>query len=348
MNKFNYKELRDMAFSEKTLDNKLCEDILTSSEIDLLPLLEAAYEVRQKYWGKKVNVHIINNVQNGGCSQDCSYCVQSKNSHAEIETYSMKSEVQIMKEAKTAYESGAFRHCMVFSGPKPSKSRIDKLVEIIKKIKDTYNIQVCVSPGFVDYDDALTLKKAGLNRLNHNLNTSERYYSSICSSHTFKDRINTIKAAKSAGLEICSGCIIGMGEDEKDIINIAKTLHELKIESIPINFFLPIQGLPLKTQQHLTPEYCLRALCLFRFLNPRAEIRIAAGREVHLRSMQAMALFPANSLFMEGYLNSEGSNAIDTLQMIKDAGFTINSDKRIEEIINNHRIELEKEPLLTG
>jgi biotin synthase len=338
MNSSIYKELTKKAFSAETLDDKVCTDILISPEIKLLPLLESAYEIRQKYWGKKVNVHIINNVQNGDCSQDCSYCVQSKDSQAEIETYSMKTEAQIMKEAKAAYESGAFRHCLVFSGPKPSKARVDKLVDIIKKIKATYNIQVCVSPGFIDYDDALKLKKAGLNRLNHNLNTSKRHYPSICTSHSFQDRLNTIKAAKSAGLEICSGCIVGLGENIKDIIDIAKKLHELKIESIPINFFLPILGTPLKTQQNLTPEYCLRILCLFRFLNPEAEIRIAAGREFHLRSMQAMALFPANSLFMEGYLNSYGSNAIDTLQMIKDAGFTIKSDKRIEEILMNKKI----------
>jgi biotin synthase len=327
-----YKELINQCLSGIILDNKISKDILSSPKIELLPLLSAAYEVRKKYWGKKINVHIINNVQNGNCNQDCSYCVQSKDSLAKIETYSMKSEKKIMKEAKAAYESGAFRHCMVFSGPKPSKSRIDKLVHIIKKIKAAYNIQVCVSPGLLDYDDAVKLKKAGLNRLNHNLNTSERYYPSICTSHTFQDRINTITAAKSAGLEICSGCIVGMGENEKDIIDVAKILHKLKIESIPINFFLPISGLPLKAKQNLAPEYCLRVLCLFRFLNPKAEIRIAAGREVHLRSMQAMALFPANSLFMEGYLNSKGSNCIETLMMIKDAGFTINSDKRIEDI----------------
>jgi biotin synthase len=332
--KFNFKDILG--------NEKGYKEILTSPNIELLPLLEAAYEIRKKYWGKKVNVHIINNVQNGDCSQDCSYCVQSKESKAEIESYSMKSEDQILEEAKIAYESGAFRYCMVFSGPKPSKSRVEKLVGIIKKIKATYNIQVCVSPGFVDYDDAIKLKKAGLNRLNHNLNTSKNHYHNICTSHTFQDRINTIKAAKSANLEICSGCIIGMGETEDDIIDIAKTLSTLKIESIPINFFLPISGLPLKTKKALTPEYCLRVLCLFRFLNPKAEIRIAAGREFHLRSMQAMALFPANSLFMEGYLNSNGSNTIDTLQMIKDAGFTINSDKRIEEILMNENIKEKK------
>lgn len=329
-----YQKLITQALNNEPLENQLCEDILLSPQIELLPLLTAAYKVRHTYWENKVNVHIINNVQNGNCNQNCSYCAQSKNSCAEIESYSMKSEEAIMAEAKNAYESGAFRYCMVFSGPKPSKERVEKLLGIIKRIKSTYNIQVCVSPGFIDIEDAQKLKAAGLNRLNHNLNTSEKYYPEICTSHTYNDRIKTINAAKAASLEICSGCIIGMGEAPQDIINIAKTLHSLKIESIPVNFFLPIPGLPLKIENNLTPEYCLRVLCLFRFLNPRSEIRIAAGREVYLRSMQALALYPANSLFMDGYLNTEGTNAPDTLQMILDAGFEINSDKQIAEILN--------------
>ncbi|MCP4050713.1 MAG: biotin synthase BioB [bacterium] len=319
----------------KTLDRELCENILVSSDIELLPLLTAAFQVRNKYWGRKVTVHVINNVQNGGCLENCTYCAQSCESKTEINTYPMKEEKKILEGARVASESGAFRYCMVFSGTGSSKKRIDNLVEIIKKIKKLYNLEVCVSPGFIDRQDAEKLKKAGLNRLNHNLNTSENYYPHICTSHNFQDRVDTIMAARSSGLEVCSGLIAGMGEGPSDIVDAAFKLHELKISSIPVNFFMPIEGLRLNGKFELTPDYCLRVLCLFRFLNPEAEIRVAAGREMHLRTMQTLSLYPANSLFMDGYLNTTGNNSVQTLQMIKDAGFIIESDKIIDEILDN-------------
>jgi biotin synthase len=296
--------------------------------------LNAAYEVRKKYWGRDVTVHILNNVQNGSCSEDCSYCAQSAKSKAEIKSYPMKNEAEIMEEARVAYESGAFRYCMVFSGRGPSAKRIDKLTNIIKEIKKRYPIEVCVSPGKIDKKDAERLKAAGLDRLNHNLNTSESYYSEICSTHKYQERFKTIEAAKSVGLEVCSGLIVGMDESIEDIIEVALKLRSIDVKSIPVNFFIPIPGIKLKVKTKLTPEYCLRVLCLFRFLNPKAEIRAAAGRELHLRNMQSLALYPANSIFMDGYLNTDGSNAIETLQIIKDAGFRICSTKNLDDLLN--------------
>ena len=192
---------------------------------------------------------------------------------------------------------------------------------------------MCVSAGLLNDDSARTLKEAGLDRLNHNLNTSEERYPHVCTTHTYFDRLNTLASARKAGIQLCSGLIAGMGEAPKDIIDVALQLRELKVESIPVNFLVPIEGNQLIQAKDLSPQYCLRILCLYRFLNPASELRVAAGREGHLRSMEVMALYPANSLFLQGYLNTKGSSNLKTLRMIRDAGFEIKSTKDLDELI---------------
>ena len=339
-----YDGLAQAALQGDLLSDELCLQVLTSSAVELLPLLDAAYQVRKKYTGKEVQLHIINNAQNGYCPEDCYYCAQAKSSNADIEAYSTKSDAEMLDEAKCAYESGAYRYCMVFAGRGPSKNRVEHLAGLIKEIKSRYPIQVCLSTGLIDNRAAQTLKAAGLDRLNHNLNTSESHYPKICTTHTYQDRLDTLHAAQTASIELCAGIIVGMGEVEKDVIEVAKTLRELQVQSIPINFLIPMPGNVLSKAPDLSPEYCLRVLCLYRFLNPKAEIRIAAGRELHLRSMEVMALYPANSLFVEGYLNTRGASRRQTLQMIKDAGFTIKADRALEELLKQ---EDETQNLLT-
>jgi len=309
-----------------------------SDKIELMPLLNAAYEVREQFVGKKVTVHIINNAQNGLCPEDCHYCAQAKTSKSDIEEYPIKSDQEILAEAKNAYDKGAHRYCMVFAGRGPSESRVQRLAKLIRKIKSKYRLEVCVSAGLLDLNKAQILRDAGLDRLNHNLNTSQKHYSKICTTHTYEDRINTLNAARKAGLQLCSGVILGMGEVAEDVIETATTLRNMAAESIPVNFFIPIEGTLLTEYPSLSPEYCLRALCLYRFTNPKAEIRIAAGREMHLRSMEVMALYPANSLFLDGYLNAKGAERARTLQMIKDAGFTIESDHSLDELLEKENL----------
>ncbi len=328
-----YDELAQASLQGDILSDELCLHLLTSPKIELLPLLDAAYQVRKKHTGNEVQLHIINNAQNGYCPEDCYYCAQAKSSNADIEAYALKSDAEMLAEAEAAYESGAYRYCMVFAGRGPSKKRVQHLAKLIGEIKSRYPIQVCLSAGLIDDADADMLKAAGLDRLNHNLNTSETHYPKICTTHTYQDRLNTLDAAQTAGIELCAGIIVGMGEAAKDVVEVAKTLRKLEVQSIPVNFLLPIPGNALSQPPDLSPEYCLRVLCLYRFLNPKAEIRIAAGREVHLRNMQVMALYPANSLFVEGYLNAKGASRKQTLQMIKDAGFTIKADRALEELL---------------
>ncbi len=333
MDRQYYSRLTDKSLAGELLTQQEAGNILESPDIELLPLLDAAYQIRKKFYGKEVSIHIINNGQNGWCPEDCHYCAQAKSSTTDIEEYPLKSDAEFLAEAKAAYEKGAFRYCMVFAGRGPTNQRIEHLARLIKEIKSQYPIQVCVSTGLLNEEKAKVLKEAGLDRLNHNLNTSESHYPKICTTHTFQDRLNTLQSARTAGIKLCSGIIVGMGEAVKDIMEVAFTLRELKVESIPVNLFIPVKGNTLTDNPSLTPEFSLRVLCLFRFLNPSAEIRVAAGRELHLRSMEVMALYPANSLFLGGYLNVSGEECARTLQMIRDAGFTINSEIPLDAVL---------------
>lgn len=307
--------------------------VLTDPDIEILELLSAAFQIRKKHFGKNVRVLVLNNAQNGFCSEDCNYCAQAANSKAEINKFPLKTDEEILLGAKLARQAGAFRYCIVLSGrgsdSRSSNEQTSHMAELVSKIKKDYKIEVCLSAGFLDKKTARTLKAAGLDRYNHNLNTSSGYYGKICSTHDYAARVATLETAREAGLEVCSGIIMGMGEEPKDLIEAAKTLRNLEAKSIPVNFYVHIQGNTLGPVNKLTPEYCLRVLCLFRFLNPEAEIRAAGGREANLRGMEALSLYPANSLFSEGYLNSPGHGTAKTIQMIEDAGFVVD---RVEQI----------------
>ena len=297
--------------------------MLEDADLELLPLLHAAYVPRKAKFGRKVMVHVLNNVQNGLCAEDCGYCSQSRDSAAAIRKYAMKSDQQILDEAKQAADGGASRYCMVLSGRGPSVERTKKLAGLIREIKRRHPIEVCLSVGLLADEHAKILGEAGLDRLNHNLNTSEEHYGEICTTHTYADRIGTLEAARKHGIEPCSGLIVGMGESSQDVVEVAFKLRELRVPSIPVNFLIPIDGNPVQSDGSLTPQRCLRALCLMRMVNPTAEIRVAAGREGHLRSLEALSLYPANSLFVDGYLTTRGDALPDTYRMIEEAGFEI-------------------------
>ncbi|NDC82486.1 biotin synthase BioB [bacterium] len=332
-NKSFYKNLVDTSLRGDLISPADALKCLSDSEVDWFTLLNAAFEVRQYYWGRSVAIHIINNAQNGHCPEDCNYCAQARTSEADIEDYPIKDDSEILDEARRAYEAGAFRYCMVFAGRGPNAKRVERLAGLIAKIKSNYPIEVCVSAGLMNQEATDVLKRAGLDRLNHNLNTSQSHYPKICSTHSFEDRLTTLKAAQRSGIGLCSGAIFGMGESPSDVIEVAYKLRDVGAVSIPVNFLLPIPGTTLKTFTPLSPEYCLRILSLFRLINPSSELRVAAGREIHLRQLQAFSLFPANSLFMEGYLNTTGNSAVQTLQMIKDAGFSIDSTHELDDLL---------------
>ncbi|TDJ17650.1 MAG: biotin synthase BioB [Deltaproteobacteria bacterium] len=318
-----YGKLAEAALRDEPPSRDDARRILDGEGFELLPLLHAAFVPRQQHFGRRVMVHVLNNLQNGLCPEDCGYCSQSRDSQSNIRKYPMKSSEEILAEAEKAARAGASRYCMVLSGRGPSLERTRQLADMIRRVKQRYPIEVCLSVGLIDDEKAAILAEAGLDRLNHNLNTSESHYPHICSTHTYRDRIETLLSAKKNGIEICSGVILGVGESSEDAIEVAFELRKLEVPSIPVNFLIPIEGNPLLSDGSLSPERCLRALAMMRLVNPRAEIRVAGGREGHLRSMEVLALWPANSLFVEGYLTTKGDAVRDTYQMIREAGFEI-------------------------
>ncbi|QNN23860.1 biotin synthase BioB [Planctomycetales bacterium ZRK34] len=319
-----YARWRDAGLADSCIDRADAADILAGRDIDLMSLLAAAGAVRRRHCGDTVSIHVLDNVRNGACPEDCGYCGQSKDSDAPVAPYKLKPVDDIVAEAAAAQQRGAYRFCMALSGRGPSDRDIDHMAQAVQRIK-AMGMRTCLSSGLLDDAKAQRLAEAGLDRLNHNLNTSRRHYPDICTTHTYDDRVDTLRAARSAGLGVCSGVIVGMDETHDDLLDVAYALREMKAESIPVNFLLPIEGNrvnhPRSGGRPLDPQFVLRVLCMMRLVNPTAEIRIAAGREVHLRSLQPLSLAPANSLFMDGYLLTEGAGADDTLQMILDAGY---------------------------
>lgn len=298
--------------------------MLSDSQLDAMDLIHAAGRVRRARFDNTVTIHILDNVRNGACPEDCGYCGQSRDSTAPLKPYKLKPVDEIVADAHAARRSGAYRFCMAISGRGPSNADVNHMCDAIQRIS-AMGMRTCLSAGLLDRAKADRLKAAGLDRLNHNLNTSSRHYPNVCSTHTYDERRDTLTAARSAGLGVCSGLIVGMGETHQDVVDVAFELKRIGAESVPVNFLLPIGGNRLAAPhcqgEPLTPLFVLRVLCMMRLINPNSEIRIAAGREHHLRSLQPLALWPANSLFMDGYLLTQGQSAHDTFHMILDAGF---------------------------
>ncbi len=331
--------------AKKVLDGHILtveegESILQCPDSELLPLLDASYQIRKHYFGKQVQLYYLKNAKSGLCAEDCHYCSQSKISDAPIEKYSLLSEEKLMEGARKAASSQARTYCIVSSGRGPSDKDVEHLAGVVKNIKQELGLHICCCLGLLNNEQATVLKKAGVDRINHNLNTSRRFHEEICTTHTFDDRLNTLNVAKEAGLELCVGLIVGMGENNADVVEVALQLRQLEVESIPVNFLNSVDGTPLEKLENLTPSYCLKTLCLFRFANPSTEIRIAGGREVNIRSMQCMGLYPANSIFVSDYLTTRGQAAQLDFEMIEDMGFEIvSSDHEAAKLLQKHGMD---------
>lgn len=319
-----FDEFATRAIRGDVLTREQCGLALDCPDEDLLALLHAAYAVRRRYFGNRVHIQVLSNAKSGLCPEDCHYCSQSCVSTAEIERYPLIPEEQLLAEARCAAGLGAKRFCMALSGRTLSQRELERLCAMLQAIKAEMQIELCGSLGFLDDGQAAQLKAAGLDRVNHNLNTSERFHPNICTTHSYRDRLDTIARCRAAGLEICSGGIVGQGESHDDIIDMFLALREIRPESIPVNFLMPVKGTPFEDRgTDLTPRFCLKVLCLARFLNPDREIRAAGGREANLRSLQPLALYAVNSIFVEGYLTTGGQSAAEAIHMVRDAGFEI-------------------------
>ena len=297
--------------------------ILESPDVELLDVLAASWRVRHHHFGNTVQLFFLMNAKSGLCPEDCGYCSQSKVSDADIPRYNLLSAPKLLEAAKLAAERQSKTFCIVISARGPSEREIDFVCKIVPEIKQQYDLNVCACLGLLTPDQARRLAAAGVDKVNHNLNTSERFYGEVCSTHTYGDRVATLAACRAAGLQLCSGGIMGMGETHDDLIDMALELRRLGVESIPLNFLNSIDGTPLEGQSRLTPRDCLRGLAMMRLVNPAAEIRIAGGREIHLGSLQPLGLYPANSMFVGDYLTTKGQLPEADYRMIEEMGFVI-------------------------
>jgi biotin synthase len=297
--------------------------VLRAPEDELLEILAAAYRIRRRWFGNTVQLYFLMNAKSGLCPEDCHYCSQSKVSEAEIPRYNLLSREKLLDGARVAAERGSKTYCIVISARGPSESEIQAVETIVPEIKRQYDLDICTCLGLLTTDQAQRLAACGVNKVNHNLNTSPEFYERICTTHSYEDRLETLRAVRAAGLEICSGGIIGMGERDEDVVRMALELRDLGVESIPLNFLIDITGTPLAQTSRLTPRYCLKALAMFRFVNPTSELRIAGGRELHLRSLQPLGLFAANSMFVGDYLTTKGQAPEADYRMIEDLGFVV-------------------------
>lgn len=318
-----WNSLADRSLAGEILTRDEARSVLQAEDAVLLDQIAAAYRVRRHYWSNRVRLHYLLNAQSGMCPEDCHYCSQSKISTAEIEKYPLMAQDKILTAAKRAAELKAGTFCMVISGRSPNDATFDKVLAAVREVKANYDLKVCACLGLLSEDQTHRLAAAGVDRINHNLNTSEANTDRIVSTHTFSDRVATVKNVHAAGITTCSGGILGMGESNDDAIDLALSLRELGVTSVPINFLMPIPGTKFADIQQLTPQQCLRILCLFRFLLPAQEIRIAGGREVHLRSLQPLGLYVANSIFVGDYLTTQGQSATQDWEMIADLGFVL-------------------------
>ncbi len=297
--------------------------ILHAPDEETLELLSAAYRIRRRHFGNDVQLYLLRNAKSGLCPEDCGYCSQSAVSEADIPKYRFDSVDTLLTKAREAREAKARTFCIVASGRGPSDREVAHVAEAARKIKDELGMHLCACLGLLTPAQADVLAEAGIDRINHNLNTSSKYYEEICSTHTYQDRLETLQAARNAGMELCSGLIVGMGETNDDVVDVVMELKTLSVASLPVNFLHPVEGTPLEDRRVLDPRYCLRVLCLLRFAHPTTEIRVAGGREVNLRTLQPLALYAANSMFVSDYLTTKGQLPEEDYRMIEDLGFVV-------------------------
>jgi biotin synthase len=304
-------------------DRRTAGELLQVTGTALAHLLGAAQVVRERHFGRRVKLCVLENARSGLCPEDCGYCSQSVVSTADISRYRLRPTCELVAAARRAQAAGARRFCMVVSGRGPSETDVDCFAEAARAIRAECDLELCVSAGLMSLEQATRLEAAGVGWVNHNLNSSRRFYPEICGTHTYDDRLETLRNVRRAGLKTCSGVILGMGETDEDLVDVAEALRELQVESLPVNFLHPVAGTPLQYQDDLTVERALAGLCMFRLFNPSCDLRAAGGRERKLGALQPLALFAANSIFADGYLTTPGQAAAAARRMIEAMGFAV-------------------------
>jgi biotin synthase len=303
------------------------KEILPLSEVrgpDIMDLAAVANRVRDEFNGNKIDLCSLLNAKSGKCSEDCAFCAQSAHYKTEAPVYPLMNADQMVREAKEAQKRGTRRFCLISSGRQLDDKEFEVILSGLERIRKETTLDLDCSLGTLSEERAEVLKKVGVTRYNHNLETAESHFSKICTTHSFQDRVQTIEVLKDQGFSICCGGIIGLGESLQQRLELAFSLRQLGIDCIPFNILNPRPGTPLERSESVPPVEIIKTIALFRLIIPRETIKIAGGREANLRDLQSLALLAgANGLILGNYLTTLGRNAEDDLTMVRDLGFNI-------------------------
>lgn len=302
------------------------ESLITCPDNDVFALASAAHAIKQHYYSNKIKLCSLINAKSGKCSENCSFCAQSAHFKTPADSYSMVAEAQIIEQATTARDRHATCFSIVTSGKGITDARdMSTLCSSLEGISQNLGLKSCASLGIMSAEQLTALKNAGLKRFHHNLETAESFFSSICTTHTYEERIQTIRDAKAIGLEVCSGGIFGLGETPQQRLELAFTLKGLEVDSIPINILNPIPGTAAEHAPSLSPLETLRLVATYRFIFPNKDVGVLGGREARLGDLQALILISgANVILIGNYLTTSGRDAEADLDMIRALGMQIN------------------------
>uniref|UniRef100_UPI003FEE14F1 biotin synthase BioB n=1 Tax=Candidatus Fimivicinus sp. TaxID=3056640 RepID=UPI003FEE14F1 len=314
----------------ETLGNKILEGTMITKqeaielyEQPLQELCQKANEIRKQFCSNGFDICTIINGKSGRCSENCRFCAQSAYSHTNAAEYPLLPAEEIVAQAKMNDKQGVLRYSIVTSGKRLSDQEVDKMCETVQNIKEKTGISVCISFGLLKEEQYRKLKAAGVTRVHNNLETSRKNFSNICTTHTFEDKVNAIRAAQAAGLSVCSGGIMGLGESPEDRIDMALTLRELGIKSVPVNMLNPIPGTPLEQNKKLTAEDMCRIVAVYRFILPDASIRLAGGRGLLPDKGRSCFLSGANAAISGDMLTTAGITVETDMKLLKELGYEV-------------------------
>lgn len=317
--------VREETLAGKPLSREDALELTETPALEIPYLAAAANEVRERFVGNKVESCALSNIKSGACSEDCKFCSQSAHYKSDAPVYPQISVEEILEQARIAESNGASEFCMVSSGwGATSEREFETVLEAVRRIKAETSLFVDASLGFLTPEQVVRLKEAGLYRNNHNLEASKGYFEKICTTHTHEQRTSHIEMVRYYGIHPCSGGILGMGETPENRIDLALELRKLRADCVPINILNPRPGTPLAHVEPLTPMEIIKTIAIFRLILPESTIKIAGGREVNLRDLQAMAMQAgANGLILGNYLTTMGRNPAQDLRMLADLGFEV-------------------------
>ncbi len=305
-------------------DRTLLESLALLPDEDLPDLLALADAVRAKHCGNGIAVEVLYNAKKGGCSEDCHFCSQSARFASDVEPETLASVDGFVDAARDAHLRGAGEFCIVVAVRGPSSRLLERVCDAVRTIKAELPIKVAVSLGILSEDQVMQLVAAGVDKVNHNLETSRRYFPSVCTTHTFDERMDTLQLVRGAGLEVCCGGIIGMGETVEDRIDFLCTLQQLAPEEVPINFLNPRPGTPFADRSLVEPIEALRFVAMARLALPRALVRFAGGREITLQGLQDLGMRSgASGIVLGNYLTTGGRSDQDDFAMLDRLGFEV-------------------------